>query len=324
VSEQEIDEKLAEHKKRFGNDKAFEDYLNRTHNTIEELRNDIRYNQLRELLVDKISGPVAVTDEQVKQYYDQNTDKYIEQEQVKASHILIKLDKNEFLNAEKVKAMNPDERKKAEQEAETKAKAKAMEKAKKILAEVKKPNADFNELAKKYSEGPTTPKGGDLGYFTRKRMVKQFSDVAFGMKVGDISDIVETRFGLHIIKVFDHKKAVQKSFDEVKESIQKSLESRAKNEKRREVLKKIKDEIKVEVLLKLEEIPPAKGEKGEKGLKPGMHMPKTLQQQDGSFEPIPGPGPGMRIKGMKKGPPMMKGEPSTEPDTNEPANAENQ
>lgn len=77
--------------------------------------------------------------------------------------------------------------------------------------------SDFAEVAKKYSEGPSASKGGDLGYFTRKRMVKPFADAAFSMKKGDISKPVTTRFGYHIIKVYDRRKN-KKGEEEVKAS----------------------------------------------------------------------------------------------------------
>ena len=85
-------------------------------------------------------------------------------------------------------------------------KAEAKKKAEKVLAEVKKPDADFAALAKQNSDCPSKERGGDLGFFPRKgAMVEEFSTAAFALKKGEISGIVETQFGYHIIKLTDLK-----------------------------------------------------------------------------------------------------------------------
>lgn len=282
ITEAQVQVKLAEHKKRFGGDEAFEEYLKRTHNSLDELKDDIRYNLLREQLVEKLGGDVAVTNEEVKEHFEKNKQRYVDPEQVKASHILFKLDKAKFLNPEELKGKTPEQRRDLETKALEKAKAEALAKAQKVLPLAKKPGADFAALAKKYSEGPTAPKGGDLGFFTARRMVKPFSDKAFVMKPNEISDLVETRFGYHIIKVFEHKDEVQKPFEEVADSIRKSLESRKRNEKRREVLKQLKDEVKVETMIKFDKPAPTMPSKkmpnmGDRsGMRPNMPRSKVL------------------------------------------------
>jgi parvulin-like peptidyl-prolyl isomerase len=272
VSDQEVKAKLEEHKKRFGGEKAFNDYLKRTHNTVVDLEGDIRNNLLRERLVEKLGGNVAITDEELKEHYEKNKQRYVEPEKIKASHILFKVEKN-TLKPEELKKMTPEQRKESEKKATAAAKKSAEAKAKKVLKKAKKKGADFAELAKQYSEGPTATKGGDLGYFSKRRMVKPFSEAAFKMKVGDVSDLVETRFGFHIIKVFDKKPEVQKPFEEVSEQIRRSLEGRRKNDMRRQVLKKLKDEVKVDILVKFEtpkRMPP-------QGLKSGHLTPGQLK-----------------------------------------------
>jgi parvulin-like peptidyl-prolyl isomerase len=78
--------------------------------------------------------------------------------------------------------------------------AEARKKIEQVLAEAKQ-GADFSELAKKYSQGPSAPRGGELGFLPRGRLVKPFEDTAFTLKAGEISDIVRTRYGFHIIKI---------------------------------------------------------------------------------------------------------------------------
>jgi peptidyl-prolyl cis-trans isomerase D len=151
---------------------------------------------------------VQVTDDEMADYYEFNLDQYRQDEQVKARHILFLLDPN--ASPEKV--------------AEVRAKAEA------VLAKAREPEADFAKLAEENSEGPTAPKGGDLGWFGRAQMVGPFSEAAFALKKGEISDLVRTDFGLHIIKVEDKKPAQTKAFEDVKEEIRvKKIKEKSEN-----------------------------------------------------------------------------------------------
>ena len=78
---------------------------------------------------------------------------------------------------------------------------------------------DFGALAKEFSQGPSSSKEGDLGFFSRGQMVKPFEDVAFAMKQGEVSDIVETRFGYHLIKVTDKQPETKLAYADVKEQL---------------------------------------------------------------------------------------------------------
>ena len=123
---------------------------------------------------------MQVTEDESKKFYEENAAKFQGDEQRRASHILIGF------------GANPS----------AAAKAEAKKKAEQVLAEVKKSPAKFAELAKKYSQDPGSgEKGGDLGLFGRGAMVKPFEDAVFGMKVGDVSGLVESQFGYHIIKL---------------------------------------------------------------------------------------------------------------------------
>ncbi len=143
---------------------------------------------------------INISEEDILGYYEFNADTFTEPKKVKARHILFKL------------AENTSEEKATE----------VKKKAESVLKEARE-GKDFAALAKKHSEGPTKTKGGDLGYFSSGQMVKPFEDTAFNMKPGDLSDLVRTQFGYHIIKVEDVKEAMSKKLDEVRTQIVKTL-----------------------------------------------------------------------------------------------------
>lgn len=187
-----------------------------------------RFMTMRKLR-DEVIQPLAkpVTDDDIKNYYEENKEKYVQKESVRASHILLRT--------------SPDS---TEQE-----KANIRKKMESILQEARK-GANFAELAKKYSQCPSAQQGGDLQYFTRGQMVQPFDDVAFALKPGEISDIVETQFGYHIILLQDKKPGRQLSLDEVKDSIEEVLSDKALNDALEEWLKPIREKASIKILLK--------------------------------------------------------------------------
>ena len=149
--------------------------------------------------VDTIKKGLTVTDADLKAYYDQNAQRMSGTEERRASHILIASPKS---------APEADRKK---------AKAKADE----LLALIKKSPDTFADLARKNSQDPgSAPSGGDLDFFARGAMVKPFEDAAFNMKKGDVSDVVESEFGYHIIKLTDVKASKQRSFEEMKPDLE--------------------------------------------------------------------------------------------------------
>jgi len=145
---------------------------------------------------EELSINETVTPEEIAAYYEANRETFQQEEQVNARHILIAVDEN----------------------AADKEVAAAEKKIKKVLAKAKS-GQDFAKLAKKYSEGPSAPKGGELGWFSHGAMVKPFEDAAFALKKGEVSKPVRTRFGWHLIKIEDVRKAGQKELDQVKDEI---------------------------------------------------------------------------------------------------------
>jgi len=166
---------------------------------------------------------ITITDKESKQYYDSNPKFFVKPERVRASHILIKVD---------AKA----------DEAE---RAKAREK----LTQIKKridTGEDFAALAGEVSDCPSKKQGGDLDYFRREQMVKPFSDAAFQLKPGEVSNIVETGYGYHLIKVTDKQAESTVPYDDIKDRIQAFLKQQKVNQKVYTFVEKSKEHANVE------------------------------------------------------------------------------
>ena len=193
---------------------------------VKEQLDVIKMNFLaNEYLKREVASKATVSGDDMKAFYDANQADFKTSEMVRARHILIKIDPT----------------------APPQYKEKAKEKADGILKMIKEGD-DFAELATELSDDPgSKTKGGDLGFFQRGRMVKQFEDVAFSLKPGEISAVVETQYGYHIIKVEEKKSPSVEPFDTVKEKInQKLLQERMKT-KVNEFIDKAMQDAKVEL-----------------------------------------------------------------------------
>lgn len=142
---------------------------------------------------------ITVSDADLRSYYEQNRARFGTPEERRASHILIT----------------------APADAPAADRAKARAKAVELLAEVRKAPATFAAVARKNSQDPgSAEKGGDLDFVTRGAMVKSFDDAMFGLKKGEISDVVESEFGYHIIQLNDIKPGVVQPFEKVRAAIE--------------------------------------------------------------------------------------------------------
>ena len=148
--------------------------------------------------LDAMKKQLTLSEDELHKYYDQNASRYTSAEERHAAHILINAPKD-----------SP-----AAERAKAKAKAEA------LLAEARKNPAGFAELAKKNSQDEgSAPRGGDLDFFGRGAMVKPFEDAAFAMKPGEVSNLVESEFGFHIIKLLEARGGEKKSFESVRPQI---------------------------------------------------------------------------------------------------------
>jgi len=222
---------------------------------------DVVRGQIKKTLgYEKLLGPVEVNDAEAKAYYDENKEDFNTPEQVRASHILIKVSPT----------ATPED------------KMAAKAKIDGLLKQVKA-GGDFAALARENSEDPSAKvNSGDLSFFDRSAMVKEFADAAFAMKVGQVSNAVETQFGYHIIKVTDRKEGGLKSFDKVKTDIVKQLQDKKKSETFKQLIEKIKAEAKIVY-------PPGKEPKPRMPMMPRSPRPNMPAPESGAQQTAPAP-----------------------------------
>lgn len=224
VDDAMLEKRLADIRKQFPSENEFAQMMKQMKLTEAEFKSQLRKQMsIQEFVEKQLVSKIKVTDEETKAYYDANSDKFKQPEQVKASHILM------MANAK------DDDAKKAE--------------ARKKIEDVEKRlknGEDFAELAKAVSECPSKEQGGDLGTFSRGQMVKPFEDKAFALKPGEMSGIVETEFGFHIIKVSDKIPEGKKTYESVKDSLSKYMKDQKLQKEITAYLSKVKESAKIE------------------------------------------------------------------------------
>jgi peptidyl-prolyl cis-trans isomerase C len=227
VEASEIDAKMGQLKSQFPSQEAFDKALKDRGMTADSLRHDAQVDlsvtKLMDVEVATIPGP---SDADAKDFYDKNQDKFKEEEQVRASHILVKVDETA--------------------DAATKQKARA--KIDGVLKQVKA-GADFGKLAQEHSQDGSASQGGDLNYFGKGQMVPAFDKVAFELKPGQVSEVVQTQFGYHIIKVVDHKPGRTVPFEEAQAKIKDFLTGQKKQQHADAFIEGLKKKSKIEVLI---------------------------------------------------------------------------
>ncbi|MFN3564933.1 MAG: SurA N-terminal domain-containing protein [Burkholderiaceae bacterium] len=205
------------------------------------LRIDEEQREVRELRFrpDDFAGRVKVTDEAIAAYYEANRREFETPESIKAEYVVLSLDDvasqiaapepelKAYYEQNKSAYGQPEERRASHilltaGEGGTAAdKAGARKKAEELLAQLRRNPGDFAKLAREFSKDPgSAAKGGDLGFFGRNMMVKAFEDAAFRLKPGEISDVVETDFGFHIIRVDEVKPATHRPFEAVRADLE--------------------------------------------------------------------------------------------------------
>ena len=227
VTEQDLDEALEDLKARMGDDAdRFEQQLQQMGITEDELRENMRQDvEVEKYLATQ--NDLEVSEDEIRAFYDENEQNFVEEEQVEARHILIEVDEN----------------------ADDDAEAEALSRAEEIYQEVVD-GGDFGQVARERSEGPTAQRGGDLGTFARGAMVESFSDAAFDdLEVGEISEPVRTQFGFHVIEKTDHIEGGEVDFDDARDDIEMELVHQKLREAFQSFIEGLKADVEIEQIV---------------------------------------------------------------------------
>ena len=167
---------------------------------------------IAKLLKEKVDDAISISDEEVENYYQNNQDKFRTPEVLRASHILLKTEKE----------------------------------SSDALLELAN-GRNFEDLARSRSTDPTSQKGGDIGYFTKGQLDPDFEKACFAMEEGKISDVVKTKFGFHIIKLTEKKAQALENFEDVKERIKRNLLNDKRKKSFVSLIQKLKDRAKIDI-----------------------------------------------------------------------------
>ncbi|NOT27383.1 MAG: peptidylprolyl isomerase [Acidobacteria bacterium] len=227
VPEAEIDARIAGLKSQFPSEAAFTQMLTARGMTLAKLRSEARDSMQVDTLLRSQLKDATITPEQVTAFYNENPSDFQQGERVRASHILIGVPEG----------------------ADPATKQLAFAKAAEVLGQVKA-GGDFAALAKQHSSDPgSAPAGGDLGFFERGQMVGPFEQAAFSLAPSQTSEIVESPFGYHIIKVAEKQAARTVPIAEVRAQIQEFLQSQSRQQQAQAFVQSLRAKGKIEVLI---------------------------------------------------------------------------
>ena len=228
VPDADVEAQIAQIRSQFPGQQQFEQALAAQKMTLQDVRDDARNEIGVEKLVEgEVGSKIAVKPEAVSDFYKNNQDKFQQGPRVRASHILIQVP----------------------QGADTATKAAAKTKAEGILKDLKA-GKDFAAAAKENSQDPgSAVNGGDLGFFEQGQMVPPFEQAAFALKPGQMSEIVETQFGFHIIKVAEHQDSQVVPLEEAKGQIEQYLQQQNRQTETQAFVNALKTKAKIEILI---------------------------------------------------------------------------
>jgi len=229
IEEAAINEEMKKLKEQYASDADFNNALSVMKLSPAVLRAQVeRALLIQKLIETQFASKVVITDKEIWAYYDKNRDSFRQPEQVRASQILIRT--------------NGDEAKKAA----------ARKKIEEIRQKVQQ-KQDFESLARTYSEDPSGAKGGDVGYIRTGQVLKPFEEALFVLKTGEVSDVVETSLGYHLIKATDRKPEMTIPFDTLKDQLRMLMKQEKGQQEANAYIAKQREKAKVEIFLPPEE-----------------------------------------------------------------------
>ncbi|HKP13468.1 MAG TPA: peptidylprolyl isomerase [Blastocatellia bacterium] len=234
VPADQLESRYRQRVEEMGGGEAYRVYLNETSVTDEEFRQIVRGELCVELMQQELSKDMSIDSSEAQAFYDKEKSNpqyaklFVEPESMRAGHILI--------NARRLQLRSEMQAKSGRDGAQLdRSVAEEMNKRRARAADLLnqlKGGADFAELARRYSEDPgTRDRGGDLGLFTRDTHTPRFDEAAFALKPGQLSEIVETEYGFHIIKAGEHRPERTRGFDELRAQIEQQLLMRKRGER---------------------------------------------------------------------------------------------
>ena len=226
ADEKTVDEQMQKIRGQFPSDEEYRKALSSRGMTPETLRaNMLDETRINKMMQAEAAGATPVTDAEIREFFEKNPDKFKQPEAVRASHILIRVQPGDEAANKKALAQIQSVHKQA------------------------KAGKDFGDLARKYSADGSAERGGDLNFFTKDAMVPEFSNAAFALKPGQISDIVQTSFGYHVIKLTERRPAGSIPLEQVTEQVRQHLTQTRQREKAEAFVKVLRSKSKIEVLI---------------------------------------------------------------------------
>jgi peptidyl-prolyl cis-trans isomerase C len=227
VSDAEVEGRMKQMQGQFPSEGEFQKALAARNMTVEQLRADTKIDMMiGKMMEAEVAAEAAATDAEARDFYAKNPDKFKQGEAVRASHILIMANE------------------KTGEAAKKQARAKIDGLLKRVRA-----GEDFARLAKENSQDGSAAQGGDLNFFGRGQMVPPFEQAAFALKPGEVSDVVTTQFGYHIIKVTERRAETAVPYEQVSGRIVEFLSGQKKQQKANAFIEAAKKKARIEVLV---------------------------------------------------------------------------